>query len=70
MAASGDLIQPLFPTLASVGYTACSHPRQLVNVSGELDSTLLRCLDCGAKNGDGGSLDYKREPWDPARCQS
>lgn len=49
-------ILPVFPTLRSVGYTECAHPRHEDGA----------CCDCGAVNHDGhwvgGTLDYRRRP--------
>ena len=51
----------LFETLRSVGYTLCQHPR----------AKKSRCLDCGAyetmQGWMGGTLDFKRQPWDNER---
>jgi hypothetical protein len=59
------LHQPLktFDTLRSVGYLGCSHPRMKVNTEGALDDPLTLCMDCGARDGRGGSIDYPRHEW-------
>lgn len=51
-------VNPTFSTLASVGFKVCAHPRPHA----------AKCRDCGAIQTPagwmGGSLDYKREPYD------
>jgi hypothetical protein len=59
------LHQPLltFETLRSVGYTECRHPRLKVNTAGDLHAHLTLCMDCGARDGADGSLDFQRLAW-------
>ena len=52
-----------FPTLDSVGYTRCEHPRKALYRS----TGTVRCEDCGATHvnnltWEGGSLDFTRAP--------
>ncbi len=55
-------ITPIFPTLRSVGYIACEHPRVDMTPAQEY----RQCADCGALqiNGAwrGGHLEFKRLP--------
>lgn len=57
-----NTLQPLFATLAEAGYTACHHPRKIVNTAGDFSLPLYWCADCGAAPGYAGTMHYQREP--------